>query len=131
VRKIKAVLNPKLSLIGLLPTMVEPTPFQRANFIQVIERHHALMIKIGDGAAAIASIPKRSCIAEAQAAGEVLWEVRRLQPVMPGGDRAEPDQDRPARHRTSLHNRTSAGRCRCSLTTSRRSMRLCRRRARL
>jgi hypothetical protein len=25
-RKIKAVLNPKLALIGLLPTMVEPTP---------------------------------------------------------------------------------------------------------
>ena len=29
-RKIKAVLNPKLALIGLLPTMVEPTPFQKA-----------------------------------------------------------------------------------------------------
>ena len=27
VRKIKAVLNPKLQLIGLLPTMVEPTPY--------------------------------------------------------------------------------------------------------
>jgi len=30
VRKIKAVLNSKLQLIGLLPTMVEPTPFQKA-----------------------------------------------------------------------------------------------------
>jgi cellulose biosynthesis protein BcsQ len=30
VRKIKAVLNPKLQLIGLLPTLVEPTPFQKA-----------------------------------------------------------------------------------------------------
>ena len=35
-RKIKAVLNPKLTLIGLLPTMVEPTPFQRANLLQVV-----------------------------------------------------------------------------------------------
>lgn len=29
-RKIKAVLNSKLVLIGLLPTLVEPTPFQKA-----------------------------------------------------------------------------------------------------
>lgn len=77
VRKIKTVLNPKLSLIGLLPVAVEPTPFQRANFVQVIERHHALMIRIGDGPGAIASIPKRSCIAEAQASGEVLWEMKK------------------------------------------------------
>ncbi len=45
-RKIKAVLNPKLTLIGLLPTIVEPTPFQRANFVQLVERHRSLMIRI-------------------------------------------------------------------------------------
>ena len=38
VRKIKAVLNPRLQLIGLLPTMVEPTPFQKTNLVQVIQR---------------------------------------------------------------------------------------------
>ena len=38
VRKIKAVLSPKLQLIGLLPTMVEPTPFQKTNLVQVIQR---------------------------------------------------------------------------------------------
>jgi len=76
-RKIKAVLNPKLSLIGLLPTLVEPTPFQKANFLQVVQRYHPLMIRIGEGAGAFASIPRRSCIAEAQAAGELLCEMKK------------------------------------------------------
>jgi chromosome partitioning protein len=76
-RKIKAVLNPKLALIGLLPTMVEPTPFQKANFVQVGQQYHALMIRIGDGPGAFASIPRRSCIAEAQAEGAVLWEMKK------------------------------------------------------
>jgi chromosome partitioning protein len=76
-RKIKAVLNSKLSLIGLLPTMVESTPFQRANFLQVVQRYHPLMIRIGDGPGAFASMPRRSCIAEAQAEGAVLWEMKK------------------------------------------------------
>lgn len=77
VRKIKAILNPKLSLIGLLPVMVEPTPFQKANFVQVIQQYHSLMIRIGEGPGAFAAIPRRSCIAEAQAAGELLWEMKK------------------------------------------------------
>ena len=76
-RKIRAVLNHKLALIGLLPTMVEPTPFQKANFIQIIQQYHPLMIRIGDGPGAFASIPRRSCIAEAQAEGAVLWEMKK------------------------------------------------------
>jgi chromosome partitioning protein len=76
-RKIKAVLNSKLSLIGLLPTMVEPTPFQKANFLQVVQQYHPLMIRIGDGPGAFASIPRRSSIAEAQAEGVVLWEMKK------------------------------------------------------
>jgi chromosome partitioning protein len=76
-RKIKAVLNPKLALIGLLPTLVEPTPFQKANFVQVVQQYHSLMIRIGDGPGAFASIPRRSCIAEAQAEGAVLWEMKK------------------------------------------------------
>jgi hypothetical protein len=71
------VLNPKLALIGLLPTMVEPTPFQKANFLQVVQQYHPLMIRIGDGPGAFASIPRRSCIAEAQAEGAVLWEMKK------------------------------------------------------
>jgi chromosome partitioning protein len=76
-RKIKAVLNSKLSLIGLLPTLVEPTPFQKANFLQIVQQYHPLMIRIGDGPGGFASIPRRSSIAEAQAAGEVLWEMKK------------------------------------------------------
>ena len=77
VYKIKALLNPKLALIGLLPTMVEATPYQRANFRQLIERYQSLMIRIGDGPGDLASIPKRSAIAEAQASGEILWEMKK------------------------------------------------------
>lgn len=76
-RKIKAVLNPGLSLIGLLPTLVEPTPFQKANFVQVVQQYHPLMIRIGPGPGEFANIPKRSCIAEAQAEGAVLWEMKK------------------------------------------------------
>ncbi len=75
--KIKALLNPKLQLIGLLPTLVEPTPFQRENFRALIERHLALMIRIGAEGKDLASIPKRSAIAEAQAEGLLLWEMKK------------------------------------------------------
>jgi chromosome partitioning protein len=77
VRKIKAVLNPKLELIGLLPTMVEPTPFQRANFVQLIQQYLSLLIRVGAGVGDFACIPRRSAIAEAQANGEVLWEMKK------------------------------------------------------
>lgn len=77
VRKIKVVLNPKLQFIGLLPVMVEPTPFQRANFAQIVEQYHSLLVRIGDGPGNFASIPRRSAIAEAQAHGELLWEMKK------------------------------------------------------
>ncbi len=77
VRKIKAVLNPKLQLIDLLPTMVESTPFQRANFVQIVQRYHPLLIRIGAGPGDFASMPRRSAIAEAQAHGQVLWEMKK------------------------------------------------------
>jgi chromosome partitioning protein len=76
-RKIKAVLNPKLHLIGLLPTMVEATPFQRANLIQVVTKYRSLLIPLSDGLGDIASIPRRSAISEAQADGMVLWEMKK------------------------------------------------------
>ena len=76
-RKIKAVLNPKLRLIGLLPSMVEATPFQKANFVHVVQHYRSLMIPLSDRVGDIASLPKRTAIAEAQAAGAVLWEVKK------------------------------------------------------
>lgn len=77
VRKIKALLNPKLHLIGLLPTMVEANPFQRANFAQIVQRYYPLLIRIGEQPGDIASMPRRSAIAEAQAHGDVLWEMKK------------------------------------------------------
>jgi chromosome partitioning protein len=76
-RKIKALLNPKLNLVGLLPTMVEATPFQKANFAQVIQKYHAQLIPVGAGSGEFACIPRRSAIAEAQAEGLVLWEMKK------------------------------------------------------
>lgn len=77
VRKIKSTLNPKLHLIGLLPTMVEATPFQKSNFVQLIQQYHPLLIRCGTGSSDIASIPRRSAVAEAQSDGQVLWEMKK------------------------------------------------------
>lgn len=77
VRKIKAVLNPKLHLIGLYPTMVEATPLQRENFMQLLQKYSPMLIPIGPKPGDIASIPRRSAVAEAQAEGFVLWEMKK------------------------------------------------------
>lgn len=76
-RKIKAVLNPKLRLIGLLPNMVEATPFQRTNFVKVAEHYRSLTIPLSDRIGDIASMPRRTAISEAQAQGAVLWEMKK------------------------------------------------------
>jgi chromosome partitioning protein len=75
--KIKALLNSKQTLIGLLPMMVEPTPFQRANLTVIVRNYHSLLIKLGGGSEGYACIPKRSAIAEAQAEGQLLWEMKK------------------------------------------------------
>ncbi len=77
VRKIKALLNPKLQLIGLLPAMVESIPFQKANSVQVIQQYRPLMIQVGTRPGEFAFVPRRSAIAEAQASGAVLWEMKK------------------------------------------------------
>lgn len=76
-RKIKKVLNPKLELIGILPNLVEPTPFQRANFAQLVVTFSQYLIPLASGPAGkFAFIPTRTAIAEAQAAGVPLWMLR-------------------------------------------------------
>jgi chromosome partitioning protein len=77
VRRIQAVLNPKLHLIGLYPTMVEATPLQRENFMQLLQKYSPILIPIGSRPGEIASMPRRSAIAEAQAEGFVLWEMKK------------------------------------------------------
>lgn len=77
VRKIKTMLNPKLHLIGLLPVMVEANPFQRENFLQLVQKFHPILIPIGTKPGQYASMPRRSAVAEAQAEGLVLWEMKK------------------------------------------------------
>ena len=79
IRRIQARLNPRLKLIGILPTMVEPTPFQKANFAQIAEHYAGLLIRLNgtNGHGGFALVPKRSAIAEAQAAGAVLWHMKK------------------------------------------------------
>jgi chromosome partitioning protein len=77
VRKIKTMLNPKLHLIGLLPVMVEATPFQRENFLQLVQKFHPILIPYGPKPGQFASMPRRAAVAEAQAEGLVLWEMKK------------------------------------------------------
>lgn len=76
-RKIKSALNPDLDLIGILPNMVEPTPFQRGNFKQLAEHFSQLLIVMNKEANQFAFIPKRSAIAEAQAEGAFLADIKK------------------------------------------------------
>lgn len=79
--KIKRVLNAKLDLIGILPNLVEPTPFQKANFGQLVATYSSLLIsQRGGPAGKFAFIPTRTAIAEAQAAGVPLWMLRQVLP---------------------------------------------------
>ena len=75
--KIKSVINKKLSLLGLLPNMVEATPFQRDNFKQLAESYAKLLIELDGKNGRYAFIPKRSAIAEAQAAGQPLFDLKK------------------------------------------------------
>ena len=72
IRKIKAAINPKLKLIGILPNLVEPTPFQRDNFRELSTHFAKLLIPMATG---FAAIKKTTAIPEAQAAGVPVWKL--------------------------------------------------------
>lgn len=72
IRKIQATLNKKLQLIGILPNMVEPTPFQRDNFRDLSKAFAKLLIPLDNG---FAAIKKTTAIPEAQALGLPVWKV--------------------------------------------------------
>jgi chromosome partitioning protein len=74
---IKAKLNPKLTLIGLLPNLVEATPFQRANFMAIAAQHAQLLIPLPNTTNKYAFIPTRTAIAEAQAEGVFVADLRK------------------------------------------------------
>lgn len=74
IKKIQAALNPKLKLLGILPNLVEPTPFQRNNLAALVGQFSSLLIKTEAGYAAI---KKSTAIAEAQAAGLPVWKLQK------------------------------------------------------
>lgn len=67
-------LNPGLQVLGMLPSLLEPTPFQKTNFQQLAAAYGKLLIALPTGG--FAAIPKRSIISEAQAAGVFLRDLR-------------------------------------------------------
>jgi len=73
VAKIKAAINPKLHLIGILPNLVEVTPFQKANLQQLTQYFGKLMVQLDNGRPAV--IQTRTAVAEAQAAGKPIWKL--------------------------------------------------------
>jgi chromosome partitioning protein len=75
--RIKSALNPTLELIGILPNMVEPTPFQRDNFKLLVTTFYQLLIGIDENSKQFAFIPKRSSIAEAQAEGLFIGDFKK------------------------------------------------------
>jgi chromosome partitioning protein len=75
VLKIQSTLNKDLRFIGLLPNLVEPTPFQRANFEQLCTAFASLFIRLDDGR--MAAIPSRTAVAEAQAMGAPIWTLQK------------------------------------------------------
>ena len=81
IERIKSRINPGLHFLGILPTMVEPTPFQRRGMEKIVSTPHYLarlfaMVDDPKGGKDYARIPKRTVVAEAQASGEALWEMR-------------------------------------------------------
>lgn len=72
IKKIQATLNPKLHFIGVLPNLVEPTPFQRENFKDLSTHFSKLLIPLATG---FAAIKKTTAIAEAQAVGLPVWKL--------------------------------------------------------
>lgn len=76
IKKFKRI-NPSLTLIGIIPNMVEAKPFQKANFEQIVKHYPSLLIMTEEGSNDFAHIPMRSVIPEAQASGEPIWEIKK------------------------------------------------------
>ncbi|MGN6424247.1 MAG: ParA family protein [Asticcacaulis sp.] len=67
---IQSTLNPELRFLGILPNLVEPTPFQRGNFQALAKNYGSLLLsQRSERGNTFGLIQKRTAIAEAQAAG--------------------------------------------------------------
>ncbi|WP_424196641.1 ParA family protein (plasmid) [Ampullimonas aquatilis] len=75
--KIQKVMNKQLQLIGILPNLVEATPFQKENFKSLVKTYSSLLIMIDQSVNQFAFIPNRTAIPEAQASGEFIAEMKK------------------------------------------------------
>lgn len=73
VKRVRAALNPGLNLIGILPSQVQPTPFQKSNFAELSKHYGKLLINIGGGK--FAAIKSSTALEEAQAKGLPVWQL--------------------------------------------------------
>ncbi len=70
IKRIQASLNPDLKFLGIVPNLVEPTPFQRGNLKALVTDYGRFLLSRRDeGGIQFGYIQKRTAIAEAQAAG--------------------------------------------------------------
>jgi len=85
-QRVRERLNPRLELLGILPNKVEATLFQRANLQQLVRQYPGLLIPVQRGEdAGYAYVPTRTAVAEAQAAGVPLWQLRAAGPAQQEG----------------------------------------------
>lgn len=72
IRTVQANWNKGLKFLGLLPNLVEPTPFQKQNLIALAQAYAKYMFIINNRPA---NIPRRTAVAEAQAEGKPIWKL--------------------------------------------------------
>jgi chromosome partitioning protein len=72
INQIKGSVNKNLTFLGILPNMVENTPFQRQNLTDLIAQAGKLLVQTGKG---FASIKNRTAISESQAQGKPIWKL--------------------------------------------------------
>ncbi|WP_158554863.1 ParA family protein [Methylovirgula sp. 4M-Z18] len=70
-------LNPTVKLLGVLPNLVQNLPFQKENLKAVYEHFPHLFMRLADGTPA--RLFMRQAIAEAQAAGKAVFEIKKTQ----------------------------------------------------
>lgn len=73
--KIQRTLNQELRFIGILPTLVEATPFQRDNLKQLVTACANLFLTLQDRR--LAALARRTAWPEVQALGIPIWHSQR------------------------------------------------------
>lgn len=72
INRIKALLNPNLQFLGILPNIVEATPFQKNNLAALVAGFGSLLVRTSTG---YGFIKKTTAIPEAQAEGLPVWKL--------------------------------------------------------